>query len=307
LKFFKNPNFSNQGIKVKAFWPELGKKQWLITILGIGILTIAVFAACADKKAVNVAEDPILDAPQDFNQGLPGQGANKPNTTGLPVITELQDSGQSFVKDLQDGKYTFAVDEKTFELKPLDGETIPPEEQGLYQKFLEESAKVPPEMVCSALPDYWRYACWREICYALSAYMYNLGQYGQSRRDYTWQGRIWLAGDWDYDGLGYGRGGQCKYFASRIVTRATGERYSLPSGYNYATGDIGWCRPGDIIQKATSLTHTAIVFEIRSRDGSGRATSIDVIDANFVNYPNEMIARHYLPYGSYTLDKFKVW
>ena len=229
-----------------------------------------------------------------------------------PAISS-QPRDRDMVQDLQTGKYSFAIDKERGGLRPLDGRTIPEEEKELYKLFLEKSeipssGKMtgPKPTVSSALPDYWRYACWREVCYALSAYKYQQGAYGQSRRSYFWNNAWWLAGDWDYDGLGYGRGGPCKYFASRIVKRATGG--TLPSGYDYANGDIGWCRPGDIIQKRTSTVHTAIVFTVLSRDGNGRATSIDVIDANYVGGMGlEMIARHYFPYGSWSLSSFNVW
>jgi len=217
------------------------------------------------------------------------------------------EQAEKFVEDLQNGEYNFAVDEETFKLKPLDGVIIPEEEKELYAKFLEESNKVPPGLATSTLSSYWRYACWREICYALSSYKYARRQYGQSRRSYRWNNAWWLAGDWNYDGLGYGRGGQCKYFASRIVTRATGGLYSLPSGYTYANGNIGGARPGDIIQRSGSKKHTAVVFLVLARDGNGRATRIDVIDSNFINYPHQMIARHYFPYGSWRLSYFKIW
>jgi len=220
----------------------------------------------------------------------------------------------AFREALVNGEFRFSVDESG-NLIPYDGVNVPPGEEDLYAAFLRLSeipgceGTVSSPKIASALPGNWRYACWREICYALSRTKYLQGQYGQSRRDYTWNGGRWLAGDWNYDGLGYGRGGQCKHFASRIVARATGNQYSLPGGYYYANGDIGWCRPGDIIQRSPDygLQHTAIVFCILARDQNGRVTKVDVIDANFVNYPHEMIARHCLPYGSYRLDQFRVW
>lgn len=233
---------------------------------------------------------------------------NNPATTEDPILAEAE----AFNQALLDGKYRFSVDENG-DLIPFDGLNIPVGEEDLYQAFVQLSeipkGKGQPEqgVTLSKLSNGWRYACWREICYALSRTKYLQGQRGQSRRSYRWNNAWWLAGDWDYDGLGYGRGGQCKHFASRIVTRATGGAYSLPSGYNYAKGNIGWCRPGDIIQRSGSNKHTAIVFAVLARDGNGRATRIDVIDANFVNYPHEMIARHYLPYGSWSLSYFKVW
>lgn len=221
----------------------------------------------------------------------------------------------AFREALESGEFRFSVDENG-ELVQYDGVNIPSGEEDLYAAFLRMS-EIPGQKgsgslpkIASALPGNWRYACWREICFALSRTKYLQGKYGQSRRDYTWNGGRWLAGDWNYDRLGYGIGGTCKYFARRIVQRATGYRYNLPSGYNYAYGSIAWCRPGDIIQRSDryGTPHTAVVFTILSRDGSGRATRIDVIDANFVGGAGRrMIARHYLPYGSHHLSQYRVW
>jgi len=172
----------------------------------------------------------------------------------------------------------------------------------------ENKIEQPPTLY-SALPDNWREAVYREICYALSTIRYYQGRWGESTRTYDWYG-TWFAGDWNYCGLGVGIGGECKSFANTIVKRATGDRYSLPSGYNYASGNIAWCRPGDIIQRSDSYgtPHTAIVFAVLSRDQYGRATLIDVIDANFVGgMGSRLIARHKLPFGSYQLSQFRVW
>jgi len=267
-----------------------------VMLISAGAMVISTtMSGCSQEKAVNQPVDQLGD--QQFKTDAATEG-------------EFLDLSQEneFLKDLQDGKYSFAVDEETYKLEPLDGETIPEEEKELYAKFVEEPNKVPPGLATSHLSNYWRYACWREICYALSAYKYVRGQYGQSRRSYYWNRSWWLAGDWNYDGLGYGKGGECKYFGSRIVTRATGGRYSLPGGSNYAHGDIGWCRPGDIIQRPGSNKHTAIVFTVLSRDGSGKATRIDVIDSNYIGgRGRQMIARHYFPYGSWRLSYFRVW
>ncbi len=160
----------------------------------------------------------------------------------------------------------------------------------------------------SALPDEWRSAVWREVAYALSASRYSQGAYGTSTRIWSSNGGRWFAGDWNYSGRGIGKGGQCKTFAAEIVRRATGGRYSLPTGYRYATGDIAWCRPGDIIQKSDQygVPHTAIVFAILAHDSSGRATKIDVIDSNWIG--DEMIGRHIIPWGDKTqMWQFKVW
>ncbi|MCH7492769.1 hypothetical protein IID19_04280, partial [Patescibacteria group bacterium] len=102
----------------------------------------------------------------------------------------------------------------------------------------------------------------------------------------------------------------CKVFARRVVQRATGYRYNLPTGYRYAHGSIYWCKPGDIIQRSDlyGIPHTAIVFSVLARDRYGRATKIDVIDANYIGGIGKgMIARHYLPIWGYHLYQFKVW
>lgn len=168
---------------------------------------------------------------------------------------------------------------------------------------LSETGGTAGAIALSTPTDQWREAIYREICYALSQQCYNQGQWGASTRVVNGC----YAGDWDYMGRGVGNGGECKGFAAEIVRRATGGRYTLPSGYNYATGDIAWCRPGDVIQRSDSYgtPHTAVVFAVLARDASGRATLIDVIDSNFV--AGHLIARHKLSSGSYLLSQFRVW
>lgn len=164
--------------------------------------------------------------------------------------------------------------------------------------------------ISSALPDYWRGRAWHEVCYALSASRHAAGNYGTSTKTISSNGGRWYLGDWFYSpGRPSGNGGPCKQFAAEIVSRATGRAYTLPVGYNYAAGDIGLCRPGDVIQKSdnggTATPHTAIVFAILARDGSGRATMIDVIDSNWVG--TNLIGRHPIPWGNTRLSDFRVW
>ncbi len=160
----------------------------------------------------------------------------------------------------------------------------------------------------STMTDDWLYATYREICYALSKDKYNMGQayWGTSARTIKNDG-TWYAGDWNYMGLGIGNGGQCKTFASTIVNRATGGRYTLPSGYDYAKGSIDNARPGDVIQRSTTwgTQHTAIVYQVLARDQYGHVTLMDVIDSNFI--ASNTIARHKLPMWGYELYQFNVW
>ena len=272
-------------------------KLWRATTLGlVALLVTCLMISCSDE--------------QDVSKGI---GPDDQRTDAGDSYT-AEGETSAFQQALREGKYRFSVD-ASGDLVPCDGDHVPMGEEDLYAAFLALSEvplgrEIAPTKATSALPDNWRYAVWREICFALSRTKYLEGQYGQSTRVYTWQGSTWLAGDWNYDGLGIGIGGECKYFASRIVTRGTGGRYSLPSGYEYATVDIGLARPGDVIQRPPryGTQHTAIVFEILNRDNYGRATRIDVIDANFVGgRGSKLIARHYFPYGSWPLSQFRVW
>ncbi len=266
------------------------------------LLLLAAFMGCSD------AENRI-SSPEEKITVNEHAGDNSP-----PEEVDHQEA-VAFQNALEKGKYRFSVDEKG-NLIPLNGSTIPACEQELFQEFLRLSdykyskKTIDDQISLSALSDYWRYACWREICYALSRTKYLQGNFGQSTRHYYWNRAWWIVGDWNYDGLGYGRGGNCKYFANRILKRATGNRYSLPAGYYYAHGDISYCKPGDIIQRPTcyGTPHTAIVFTVLSRNGAGHATKIDVIDANYIaGMGNGMIARHYFPYGSHKLYQYRVW
>lgn len=225
----------------------------------------------------------------------------------------VQPAQDPLVTGISEGQYDFDINSETGELVPLNGETIPEVESALYEHFIEES-RLPIDIrnsqsqTSSATSNYWRYAIYRETCYALSRTRYFQNRWGQSTRTKSWGGGVWFIGDWNYSGDGVGLGENCKEFARDIVRRGTGNRYRLPSGYSYATGDIAWCRPGDIIQRPAPNQHTAIVFKILSRDGNGRATRIDVIDCNYVGgLGARIIARHVFPWGSWQLGYFKVW
>lgn len=245
--------------------------------------------------------------------GCTRTGVQSDSDNSLSPESMGHDSSIDLPDSLEESEYEFAIDEQSETLLPLDGESIPEEEAALYERFLNESTlsngKYSPRssLACSALPDYWRYAVYREACYALSRTKYLAGQWGQSTRTMAWGGGVWLIGDWNYC-CGTGRGGECKEFARTLVKRATGNRYDLPTGYDYARGDISWCRPGDVIQRPAPYEHTAIVYKVLARDSYGRATRIDVIDANYVGgMGNHIIARHVFPWGSWAASYFRVW
>jgi len=99
---------------------------------------------------------------------------------------------------------------------------------------------------------------------------------------------------------GYGRGGQCKFFADLILFRsgAAARRddntHVLPTYSDMSRSATSYkkARVGDIIF-IPSNGHTAIVVAILARDSSGNVTEVDVIDSNFIGTDgNEMIARH---------------
>jgi len=108
---------------------------------------------------------------------------------------------------------------------------------------------------------------------------------------------------------GYGRGGQCKFFANLVLYRSSGYRLQLPtySTMQYYTRSVGYARPGDVIFRyGSNLTpHVAIVTKILSGDpNSGTVTSVDVVDANWCNRC-EIIQRH--PISGSTLTQFRVY
>lgn len=85
-----------------------------------------------------------------------------------------------------------------------------------------------------------------------------------------------------------GRGGQCKYFANLILYRSGAHPSVMPTYqtmWDYqSTSNLGGAKEGDILftDGVPNITsHTAIVVSV-VRNGSGIATSIDVVDSNYV-------------------------
>ncbi|MBU0707576.1 hypothetical protein KKG41_04355 [Patescibacteria group bacterium] len=151
----------------------------------------------------------------------------------------------------------------------------------------------------------WSYAIHREICYALSRDRYNANDWGTSTR-IIHNGGSWYAGDWNYMGLGIGKGGQCKVFASKIVDNATGGVLKIPTGYSYATGSINSVHSSDVIQRLSQYgRHTAIVLSVLERHPDGRPKKLDVIDSNFIQ--SGTITRHVLPMWGHELSQYRVW
>ena len=172
-------------------------------------LTISILAALALGLVLVSGCSDVLPTEPEFSGREVGEFTSLHEELGLDAPVELQH------------------DEETQMLIPLDGTTIPTGEAELDQWFLRESAVPGGEETRLALSSYWRYACFREICYALSSTRYHQGRWGESTRVYSWHGR-WFAGDWNYMGLGRGIGDTCKKFAREIVRRATGGRCQSP-------------------------------------------------------------------------------
>ena len=98
-----------------------------------------------------------------------------------------------------------------------------------------------------------------------------------------------------------GRGGQCKFFVDTLLFRSEaiapslriGGTHTLPS-YDVMfanSAPIGKVQQGDVI--FVYKVHVALVIAILARDAYGNATSVDVIDSNYVNGDgNETIGRH---------------
>ncbi len=105
---------------------------------------------------------------------------------------------------------------------------------------------------------------------------------------------------------GYGRGGQCPYFANLILYRSGVYQQRLPSysasksdyyGPRTYTKPAHQARMGDVIRTFTNNGHTAIVVLIMAGGYNGPVTAVDVIDSNFVGNHRpynlrEVIGRH---------------
>lgn len=102
---------------------------------------------------------------------------------------------------------------------------------------------------------------------------------------------------------GYGRGGQCRYFANLMLYRSgTGKR--LPtytaaiSDYNGSrryTKDATKAKVGDILQTKWKDGHTAVVVAILEGQEGVSVRKLDVIDSNYVSdrgLDQEIIGRH---------------
>jgi hypothetical protein len=110
----------------------------------------------------------------------------------------------------------------------------------------------------------------------------------------------WLGRGWWGNFTSAHHGGQCFFFAHDIIYRATRGYLRVPSTtaglYALGTSNRAAWRPGDILQYSSGSSHTAIIYRINSTDGSGKATSVDVIDSNWVT--TETIGRHTLKAGT---------
>ena len=105
---------------------------------------------------------------------------------------------------------------------------------------------------------------------------------------------------------GYGRGGQCKYFANLVLYRSGSDQRQLPNyvdmwGSNgiHMEKDLTKAVPGDVLSSDPNMPpHTAIVVEIKKDPATGKIVGLDVIDSNWikdtVDANREVIGRHVL-------------
>lgn len=117
---------------------------------------------------------------------------------------------------------------------------------------------------------------------------------------------------------GYGRGGQCTFFASLIIRRATG-RMPTWSFYGSTRGssltDVRNAQPGDVIVAHRTYTgapynHAAVVVK-------PLADGLDVVDSNWVGYrshritagypDSELIGRHPLKWSKLSSDRYRCY
>lgn len=170
--------------------------------------------------------------------------------------------------------------------------------------------------------------------YILSEVRYALSQNRSGTSSKTYYGKY--MGDWnyvtggtdnwayqkvatDYSGATgpvgmstYALGGWCKFFVSLVIFRSSyglGSNYHLylPSGYTYATTDVGSAGPGWVVQ--STMPHTAII-ESPHYNASGVRDGWWLIDANWVGSENGFryyIGKHYMTDASLRANGFKAW
>lgn len=186
-----------------------------------------------------------------------------------------------------------------------------------------------------------RYAVVLEAFYAL-----NSAHTGSSGKSVTSGGGTWTASDWNYlandsaaystmagryttnttvlydyrtaptswglTGSGYGRGGQCKFFANLLLYRSGTDTATFPTYASWSKAKSARCaQKGDVIFRTSGggTGHTAVVVEILSGSSSAcSVSSVDVVDSNMLG--DERILRHILnTSGSYLgedLDNYYV-
>jgi hypothetical protein len=194
----------------------------------------------------------------------------------------------------------------------LDPKRLSPDDREAV--ILEALISLRPDLYCSDRP----YKAINGM--AVSEYNYLEGDgpaYADLRNQYG-TGYASLRPEWAFYtnihvyGLygGYGRGGQCAYFANLILYRSGVYRRKFPTyalcyndfnGARRYTKAVRDLKPGDVIRTKTANGHTAIVIAILSRNSDGSVKAVDVIDSNFVSWPNtskqEIIGRHPLTRG----------
>lgn len=138
---------------------------------------------------------------------------------------------------------------------------------------------------------------WNYIYSDSNAYVVEKARYGDDASNYSSYYND-LEG-YGMDGNDHGRGGQCRHFADLIMYRSGTYQSGLPSyqsvindynGSRNYTKLAGQVYVGDLIQSKTVNGHTAIVVAILAGTAGSNVTSVDIIDANWLD--TEVIGRH---------------
>ncbi len=188
-----------------------------------------------------------------------------------------------------------------------------------------------------------RYSVVQEAFYAL-----NRAHTGSSSKRLTTGGGTWTASDWNYlnsdtrafstmtsrygayssnyypgsasswgqTSSGYGRGGQCKFFANLLLYRAGVDTRTFPSYSTWRSSYRGTkascAQKGDIIWRSSggSTGHVAVVVDILAgNSASCTVTEVDVVDSN--QDGTERILRHKIDnrgtYFGEDLDNYYVY
>jgi len=154
----------------------------------------------------------------------------------------------------------------------------------------------------------WTASDWNYLNSDTGAYSTMSGRYGAYTSTYYGTS----PSSWGQTTSGYGRGGQCKFFANLLLYRSGTDSSTFPTYAAWSKAKSARCaQKGDVIFRTSggATGHVAVVVDILSGSSSScTVSSVDVVDSNMLG--DERILRHIInTSGSYLgedLDNYYV-